>query len=258
MPNLRAAFLGLAASIALAAPIHADSDATLQQIYDQARAGHLDQAQHMIDQVLVDHPRSAKAHFVAAELASRAGNLSVARGQLQQAEQIDPGLQFANPQSVRALKAELGARTAGGYEGAIVPRQRGFSWLPGMVLAGLGLLIWAIVRRRSAPAVPYSGAPMGAGPPYPGAYPGPVSGPMGGGLGSGIVGGLASGLALGAGVAAGEEVAHHFLDGNHHHDGVPPVGPDGAGSNDNMGGNDFGIGDGGSWDDGGGGGGDWS
>lgn len=254
MPNLRAAFLGLAASIAFAAPIHADSDATLQQIYDQARAGHLDQAQQMIDQVLVDHPRSAKAHFVAAELASRAGNLGVARGQLQQAEQIDPGLNFANPQAVRALRAGLGTSRAGGHEVALGPQPHSFSWLPGMVLAGLGLLIWAIVRRRSAPPVPYSGAPMGTGP-YPG---GGSPGPMGGGLGSGIVGGLASGLALGAGVAAGEEVAHHFLDGNHHHDGAPPAGPDTAVSNDDMGGNDFGVSDGGGWDGGGGGGGDWS
>ena len=85
MPNLRAALLGLTATIGFAAPVYRDSDATLQQIYDQARTGHFDQARQMINQVLMDNPRSAKAHFVAAALASRAGNLSVARGQLQQA-----------------------------------------------------------------------------------------------------------------------------------------------------------------------------
>jgi hypothetical protein len=256
MPNLRAAFLGLAASIGIAAPVSADSDATLQQIYDQARTGHLDQAQQMINQVLMDHPRSARAHFVAAELASRAGNLSIARGQLQQAEQLDPGLHFASAQAVRTLKAELGVGAVSGYEAALSPLQHSFPWFPGILLAALGLLIWAIVRRRSAAQSPYSGAPLGAGP-YGGGYTGSLGGPTGGGLGSGIAGGLASGLALGAGVVAGEEVAHHFLDGNHHHEAGTPASPDAA-SNDNMGGNDFGVDDGGSWGDAGGGGGDWS
>ena len=257
MPNIRAALLGLAATIGFAAPVNADSDATLQQIYDQAHTGHLDQARQMINQVLMDHPRSAKAHFVAAELASRAGNLSAARGQLQQAEQLDPGLHFASPQAVRALKAELGVSAASGYEVPLGALQHSYSWFPGILLAALGFLIWAIVRRRKATLVPYSGAPMGATGPYPGAYPGPMAGPMGSGIGTGIAGGLASGLALGAGVVAGEEVARHFLDGNHHHEGTAPVGPDEAASNDNMGGNDFGVDNSGSWDDAGGGG-DWS
>ena len=88
---------------------------------------------------------------------------------------------------------------------------------------------------------------------------------MGGGMGSGIAGGLASGLAVGAGVVAGEELAHHFLDGNRSGgvlppaDGSPPVDP-----NADMGGANFGIDDPSSWDDGSsggggdGGGGDWT
>ena len=256
MPNIRAALLGLAATIGFAAPVNADSDATLQQIYDQARTGHLDQARQMINQVLMDHPRSAKAHFVAAELASRAGKLNVARGQLQQAEQLDPGLHFASPQAVQALKAELGVSPASGYEAALGPLRHSYPWFPGILLAALGFLIWAIVRRRKATLVPYSGTPMGGGP-YPGSYPGPMGGSVGGGMGSGIAGGLVSGLALGAGVIAGEELAHHFLDGNHLPEGIGPVDSDAAASNDNMGGNDFGV-DHSSWDDAGGGGGDWS
>ena len=151
----------------------------------------------MINQVLMDHPRSAKAHFVAAELASRAGKLNVARGQLQQAEQLDPGLHFASPQ---ALKAELGVSPASGYEVELGPLRHSYPWFPGILLAALGFLIWAIVRRRRATLVPYSGTPMGGGP-YPGSYPGPMGGSVGGGMGSGIAGGLVSGLALGAGVS---------------------------------------------------------
>jgi hypothetical protein len=90
MRNVRAAFLGLTAAIAFAAPVFADNDPSMQQIYDEARAGHLDQAQQMINQVLRDHPRSGKAHYVAAELAAKEGNLGVARGELGQAEQLAP------------------------------------------------------------------------------------------------------------------------------------------------------------------------
>jgi hypothetical protein len=72
------------------------------------------------------------------------------------------------------------------------------------------------------------------------------------GMGSGIAGGLASGLAVGAGVVAGEELAHHFLDGNRHEPGVLPSGSDAPGVPDNsgMGGSDFGVSDASSWDDG--------
>jgi hypothetical protein len=89
-------------------------------------------------------------------------------------------------------------------------------------------------------------------------------------MGSGIAGGLASGLAVGAGVVAGEELAHHFLDGNgNRRDGGVIPSAEAAdsdwqqSSNSDMGGSDFGVNDPGSWDDssgggGGGGGDDWS
>jgi hypothetical protein len=73
-------------------------------------------------------------------------------------------------------------------------------------------------------------------------------------MGSGIAGGLASGLAVGAGVVAGEELARHFLD----RDGNPVPAPSGneypSNPNADLGGNDFGLNDGNSWDDGGSGG----
>ncbi len=257
MRNVRAAFLGLTAAIAFAAPVFADNDPSMQQIYDEARAGHLDQAQQMINQVLRDHPRSGKAHYVAAELAAKEGNLGVARGELGQAEQLAPGLPFAEAQSVRALKAQLGQR-AGGSASLLAPQEHSFPWLPVILLVGLVMLVWAIVRRRSTavvqyPGGAYSGAAVAGGP-----YAGPGYGaPVGGGLGSGIAGGLASGLAVGAGVVAGEELAHHFLDGDRH-EGVPPAHTEAPASNEDMGGNDFGVNDTSGWDDSGGGGGDWS
>jgi hypothetical protein len=88
---------------------------------------------------------------------------------------------------------------------------------------------------------------------------------MGGGYGApppaggGILGGLASGLAIGAGVAAGEELVHHVLDGNRDGGFIPSAGASEVGYPDNtnadMGGRDFGVSDGSSWDDDSGGGG---
>jgi len=74
-------------------------------------------------------------------------------------------------------------------------------------------------------------------------------------MGGTIAGGLAGGLAAGAGIVAGEELAHHFLDGNREGSGVVPAPGNEANPNGDMGGNDFGVNDGNSWDDGGGSGG---
>jgi uncharacterized protein len=129
------------------------------------------------------------------------------------------------------------------------------------LVAVVGLL-WLMFRRRQTYVQQY---PVGSGPTggAPGSYGGPgvYGGPGGvGGTGSGIMGGLASGLAVGAGVVAGEELAHHFLDGNRREGEVlpPASATDDRSANSDMGGSDFGVNEPDSWDDNSGsGGGDW-
>src|SRR6266478_5625715 len=101
-------------AIGIASPVFADSDPTMDQIYTAAAGGHLDQAQQMITQVLADHPTSAKAHYVQAELYAKEGKTGLARSELATAEQLKPGLPFANPRSVQELKAQLGLRVGAG------------------------------------------------------------------------------------------------------------------------------------------------
>jgi hypothetical protein len=251
-------------AVAITSPAFADSDPTMDQIYTAAAGGHLDQAQQMITQVLADHPTSAKAHYVQAELYAKEGQTALARSELSTAEQLKPGLPFASPRSVQELKAQLGLRTGAISPSVIrsVPAAPRFPWGTVLILAGVVAILLMVFRRRNnyvqypaaGPGMP--GAPGTYGP---GGYgPGPVGG---GGIGSGIAGGLASGLAVGAGVVAGEELAHHFLDGGHGGGVIPPAEAGDSGfSNGDMGGSDFGVNDPGSgWDDGGGGGGgDWS
>ena len=271
MSKHRVALLLLAGAVAFAAPVFADGDPTMQQIYDEAKAGHLDRAQTMINQVLKDHPRSAKAHYVAAELASKEGNLTTARSELAEAEQLDPGLPFAKPAAVQELKAQLSPR-ARTQVLAAAPERHSFPWVAVLLIGGVIVLVWMALRRRNPPPAvqypggAYSGMP-GGGTPAPYGGPGGYGAPQGGGIGSSIAGGLASGLAVGAGVVAGEEIARHFLDGGHHEGGATaaPVYSDEPPPNADLGGNDFGVNDPGSWDDSGGGfggggdgGGDWS
>jgi hypothetical protein len=88
----------------------AQSEPTLKQVYDEAQAGRVEQAQVMMQQVLVAHPGSGKAHFVQAELFARQGKAALARDALATAEKLTPGLAFAKPEAVTALRAQLAAK----------------------------------------------------------------------------------------------------------------------------------------------------
>ena len=269
-----AATLAAAVTFAVASPVFADSDPTVDQVYTAARSGHLDQAQQMMTQVLTNHPNSGQAHYVQAELYARQGKTAQARSELTTAEQLKPGLPFANPRAVQELKAQLGLRTGVMNPNAMnpgamrpvmrsVPAERPFPWGTVLILVAAVGILWMVFRRRT-PQYPAQYPMAGPGPGgAPGAYgPGGYGPGPGGGIGSGIAGGLASGLAVGAGVVAGEELAHHFLDGGRGGGVIPSAEAGESGvSNSDMGGSDFGLNDPGSgWDDGGGsgGGGDWS
>jgi hypothetical protein len=260
-------------AVTFSAPVLADpaADPTVHQIYEAAEAGRFDQAQQMMDQVLKDHPKSAKAHYVQAELYAKEGKTALARAELAEAEGIDPGLTHENQRSVLALKSQLGVSARPAQSPRVMglsspPAAPHFPWGTALIFVIVIGVVWMLFRRRSTysqypaagPGAPGYGGPGGYGP------GGPVGG---GGMGSGIAGGLASGLAVGAGVVAGEELAHHFLDGGNREGGgvIPPAnaGEWQQSSNSDMGGSDFGVNDAGGWDDssgggGGGGGDDWS
>ncbi len=266
--------LGLALVMLAGAALAADP--TAGQIYQAAQSGNIAQAQQMIQQVLRDHPNSAKAHFIAAEVDARAQNLGEARQELAKAEALRPGLPFASPHAVRQLRAQLGQSPGHGVGRRSIRSSSHKSWAPFLLLIGGIIVVWMIVRRRMAmahynafpgqmPGGMPPGGPMGTPPGYgPGGSPPAGYGP-GYGSGPGIMGSLGTGLAVGAGMAAGEELVGHMLN-----PGGGVAGGLGGGMipdanagqldpqvNSDMGGNDFGVSDPGSWDDGSGGGGGW-
>lgn len=246
------------------------AEPTVDQVYQAAKGGDLPGARAMIDQVVAKHPNSGKAHYVKAEIAAAQRDRALARDELATAERLAPGLPFAKPQSVSALRADLDrpaatppARTspppareakrmgAPASEGGGFP----FGWL---LVVGIGVFVfiaWRGARKRaeeqrammaSPPAEPFGrypepgapgAAPYGAPPygaPQPG-YPPPQPGypqqqPS---MGGSIARGLGAGLAFGAGAAAANEIGHRIFD----HDrgnatgGHPAMGNQDAGAN---------------------------
>ncbi|HWU01794.1 MAG TPA: tetratricopeptide repeat protein [Novosphingobium sp.] len=262
---------------------------TLAEVSAAAHAGQVDKALDMMGQVLKDHPDSAKAHFVEAELLAKQRRYAEARTELAKAESLKPGLPFVRAQSVTALKQQLNggpAATTATTQGSEAPAQqrKSFPWVPVVLIGALVFGFLAFLRRRSAANAAYQ-APMSGGGYNPGYGPqgGPYGGsgyggqgfggpgyggpgyapPQQGGLGSGILGGLATGAAAGAGFAAGERVVDSIF-GNHNNEGQHRAASsqqdwDPSQTNTDMGGDDFGI-SGGDWDDGGSSGGgsdDW-
>jgi hypothetical protein len=273
-------------------PVAWAQDATVQQVYQAAEAGKFVEAQAMMDKVLRDHPNSGKAHFIEAELLARQGKTAEAAKELATAERLAPGLPFAKPEAVQKLRT-LVSRTAPARAASVAnpdvapvlparaPAGSNIPW--GMILVIGGLVVVAVVyfrnkagQRSAQQRYGSAGGPAGmpgAGPGYPQYAGNPPYGPPGApgapGMGSGIMGGLATGAAVGAGAVAGGALMHHLLDGDRNASSSgnqlapgsdPLASPDPLLSpeppaNYDMGGNDFGVSDPGSWDDGGGGGG---
>lgn len=269
----------------------AQSEPTLNQVYEAAQAGRLEQAQVMMQQVLVAHPNSAKAHFVQAELSARQGQLSRAREALATAERLAPGLPFAKPQAVQALRSQLAAKSslpiakepATRVVGAGAPAAPSspFPWGIGLALVGGAIAIGIFLMRKKPTAAPVAQATYSNQGPLQGGLNGPQSFGMGGamppasgqpgygqpgygqpgygqpagsGIGGKVVGGLATGLALGAGVMAAQAIGKNLMGNNEH----PAHQPDSAAnngyepiaSNNDLGGQNFGVDDASAWDDG--------
>lgn len=272
----------IAAGTALTSLPAIAAEASLHEVYQAAEAGRLEQAQGMMQEVLRAHPNSGKAHFVEAELLAKQGLFQKAGEELATAEKLAPGLPFAKPQAVENLKSLLrsghatattGAKPSAAATGstfpAATPPDRSLPWA--WLLGGLGLvafIAWAarLMGSRPSPLAPATAGGIGNGygagsQAWNGNYAGPAPAAPGSGLGSRVMGGLATGAAIGAGVVAGEAIARHFMqdDDEPARRNLQSDATAGSGSylND-MGGDDFGIADASSWDDGGSGDNDWN
>lgn len=237
----------------LSAGAHA-AEPSIHDVYQAAEAGKFSEADTMMQQVLQNHPNSAKAHFVQAELMAKEGHLAQAKTELATAERLEPGLPFAKTEAVEKLKARLGSpHTVSSHATNTTPSNTGFPWGIIVLIAG-GVAIVVIIARVLTPRPQVMQSQTGGGgygsAPHNGVGTG-YAGPTGQGMGSSILGGLATGAAVGAGMVAGEKLMHSLLDNNSPNTSsdVPDTTSDFSSSQYDMGGDDFGVSDTSSWDD---------
>lgn len=259
----------------------AQSPPSMNDIYATAKAGDLEKAQVMVQQVLLSYPKSGKAYFVQAELYSRQGKLDRARESLSNAEKYAPGLPFAKAEAVQSLRAQLATNAvvkplsgAASRYSAPSPVATSSSWfLPLLLTGGVIVALFFYFRKRNAgaadqhslyannqglngPQIFGAGGASAIQPAYalPGYQPGYPQQAAEPGMGSRIAGGVATGLAVGAGVMAAQAIGRNFLGDQ----ARPNTEASSAGSklyepisyNTDVGGDTFGISDT-SWESGG-------
>jgi tetratricopeptide (TPR) repeat protein len=262
MRNLINVLAGVFAAAILLTSNMVFAEATLPEVYKAVQSGQMAKADAMMREVLQNHPNSAKAHYVAAELYLKEGKLEVARNHFIKAQNLAPGLPFAQAESVQKLQVQLSSGAGGSVAGSSPSSIFSNPIFWGLIaILVVGVII--VMRRRkaqavqvyNAPSAGYPGAPGTPGGPTP--YPGGPGGPAGypgapaaGGMGSGLMGSLATGAALGAGMYAGQALASSLMGG--HDSGHQNTNPNmnqvgGPASLDPN----FGVRDASSWDDGG-------
>ena len=252
--------LSLLAALIFSSSVLADpKEPSLHEVYQKIAAGQYAQADAMMKGVLENHPNSAKAHYIVAELRLKEGRLDEGRAELARAETLAPGLPFAQADAVQKLRTQLGKSSglAAGSSSANSIFSSPIFWLLMVVLVG-GLIYFMKLRKReqaNAAALgkgPQSGSapnPTGGpsnGPGGPGSPNGPAGAPNTGFGGSGLMGSLATGAALGAGMVAGQALASHLMGGEHgNRDASGNIQPPQTGRENT----DFGVRDVSTWDD---------
>jgi tetratricopeptide (TPR) repeat protein len=254
-------FVGVFAAALLFTSNLAFAEATLPEVYKAVQSGQLAKADAMMKEVLQNHPNSAKAHYVAAELYLKEGKVEAARNHFIKAQNLAPGLPFAQAESVQKLQVQLASTQVAPAASQTSIFSNPLFWgLIAILVIGVAI----VMKRRKAEAVQVYNAPSAGYPGTPGGptpYPGGPGGPgapgypgtpAAGGMGSGLMGSLATGAALGAGMYAGQALAGSLMGGR-----------DGGHSNPNANSNmnqvggpasldpNFGVRDASSWDDGG-------
>ena len=257
MQNVLKFIVSLCASAVLLTSNLALAEATLPQVSQAIQSGQLAKADAMMKEVLQNHPNSAKAHYIAAELYLKEGKLDAARSAFVRAENLAPGLPFAQAESVQKLQVQLANNSGNSVASTPSIFSNPIFW--GLIaILVVGIII--AMRRRKAEAVKVNNAPSAGYPGTPGTPGGPAGNPGGpgnpgapaaGGMGGGLMGSLATGAALGAGMVAGQALASHLMGGSNQADpgnannGFNQVGGPAADAPN------FGVRDGSSWDDGG-------
>jgi hypothetical protein len=243
----------------------ADSPKDVQALIAQ---GNYPAAEAALRQAVSEHPQSAKAHYILAEVLAHEGNIGEAKAEANKAAALDPATHFTDPAKFQSFQQKLnqalapapvsrssstplrsvdapavGAPAAGVRDGGRERGGFGFgSLLLIVVVVGVIAFIWS--RRRAAQnnafpgygsvPPPAPGAPYGGPSGYPGYAPPPSSG-MGSTIAAGV-GGLAAGVLLDEALRSHNQNDgnrdSNFLNGGGGSGGADPRDPSGDAYND--------------------------
>lgn len=243
---------------------YAGSDASIHEIYQLSQSGKMAEAQAQMDKVLIDHPESAKAHYVKAELDAKQGLMNEAKAELGKAENLQPGLAFVKPAALESLRQSIAQAHALSEfnHGQTVKHKNLLPWETILLFViAIALFVFTVRRWLTKPQpviqanpYPFAGStinnPVTPSVSYPPTTTAPTSS-----VGGSILGGLATGAAVGAGMVAGETLMHRILDDHsttsndnmlNSANAQEMIVPDHIISNDYS---DFGITDDTNWDD---------
>ena len=135
----------LSSSWAIAAPALQNTTPSVHAVYEAERAGHLAEAQQLIEQVLAEHPDSGKAHYVAAEVYAQSGNLARARREFETTRQLEPAVEFASTSAAAILQRKLfGPESTAGA-------RHSFLWWEVLAIGTVCVFVWLERCRRRLP-----------------------------------------------------------------------------------------------------------
>jgi len=142
---------------------------TEQQVQAALSRGDYAGAQQMLAEVVQDHPRNARAHYLYAQVLDRNGHATDALAQLNLAHQADPAMSFTQPSRLATVEQHIRADAArsGGMSANTAPVQTAaapmmappvqqhsgtspLSWLAIILVlaAVVGILVWGVRRAR--------------------------------------------------------------------------------------------------------------
>ena len=180
---------------------------TVEAVQAEVKAGRYEQAETMMREVVQAKPKSARAHYVLAEILAHNGRVEQAVAEAAQARRLDPAIGFTDPAKFARFEQQLQERPArasarAGVGGGVVPspgstslgstpvearslaapaqptavpREAGGSGVPGWIwLAGAALLAvvaWRMLaaRRSASPMDVRAAGPAAGYPVAPGA-----------------------------------------------------------------------------------------
>lgn len=93
--------------LSLCASFAAWAEPSLNDVRATVNKGDYAGAETMMRDVLAQHPKSAKVHYIYAEILAHLGRKNEAAQHAMQAKKLDPEIHFTAPDKFRAFEAEL-------------------------------------------------------------------------------------------------------------------------------------------------------